>query len=57
MPGLQFNVMEMTTETILTHIPHYIDCTCMSNCHLLFSLALSRQEQDTARESMTDPTN
>lgn len=33
MPGLQFNVMEMTTEMILTHIPHYIDCTCMANYH------------------------
>lgn len=40
MPGSQFNVMEMTTEAILTHIPHSSECTWMLNCHLLFSLAL-----------------
>lgn len=55
MPGLQFNVMEMTTETILTCIPHYTNCTCMSNCRLLFSLALLCQEQDTAMGSVTNP--
>lgn len=55
MPGLQFNVMEMTTETILTCIPHYTNCTCMSNCRLLFSLALLCQKQDTAMGSVTNP--
>lgn len=54
MPGSQSNAMEMT-EAILTCIPHYIDCTWMFNCHLLFSLAESRQEQDTAMESVTGP--
>lgn len=37
------------------HNPHYVDRTWMFNCHLLFSLSLSRQEEDTAVETVTDP--
>lgn len=37
-------------QAMLTHTPHHIVCTWMFNCQLLFSLALSCREQDTATE-------